>query len=121
MIKIDTKKHEFKIDKEASLFYIVPSGKALSLLSTRYSKNGKIDPGIISGEDSDKILGFLGEALEMFIKDWKGFVDGDGKDIPFSIEMLEYVPSRVGLKFLNEVVVKSFTVAFTDVGELAKN
>lgn len=121
MIKIDTKQHEFKIDDEASLFYVTPSGKALSLLSVRYSKDGKIDPGITSGEDADKVMGFLTEALEIFVKDWKGFVDGDGKDIPFSTEMLEYVPSSVGLKFMSEVVVKSFETAFTDVGELAKN
>ena len=120
MIKIDTKQHEFQIDDESSLFYVIPSGKALSLLSIRYSTDGKIDPGIVSGENADKIMGFMTESIEMFVKGWKGFVDGDGKEIPFSEEMLEYVPSAVGLKFLNEVVVKSFETAF-DVGELAKN
>ncbi len=121
MIKIDTKQHEFQIDKEASLLYVIPSGKALSLLSVRYSKDGEIDPGIISGKDADKIMSFLTEALEIFVKGWKGFVDGDGKEIPFSEEMLEYIPSKVGLKFLNEVVVKSFKSAFGDTGKLAKN
>lgn len=121
MIKIDTKQHEFKIDEEASLLYVIPSGKALSLLSVRYSKDGKIDPGIVSGEDADKIMDFLTEALEIFVKGWKGFVDGDGKEIPFSTEMLEYVPSSVGVKFMTDVVTETFKTAFSDVGELAKN
>ncbi len=121
MIKIDTKQHEFKIDDEASLFYVSPSGKSLGLLFARYSKDGKVDPGIESGEDSEKIMNFMTEALEMFIKGWRGFVDGDGKEIPFSEEMLEYVPSNVGVRFMTEVVTKTFTTAFAGVGELAKN
>ncbi len=121
MIKIDTKQHEFQIDEEASLLYVIPSGKALSLLFARYSKDGKVDPDIESGKDSEKIMNFMNEALEMFVKGWKGFVDGDGKEIPFSAEMLEYVPSNVGIKFMTEVVTETFKTAFADVGELAKN
>ncbi len=121
MIKIDTKQHEFKIDDDASLFYVIPSGKALSLLFTRYSVNGKVDPDIEFGEDSEKIMNFMNEALEMFIKGWKGFVDGDGEDLPFTEEMLEYIPSKVGIKFMTDVVTDTFKTAFADVGGLEKN
>jgi hypothetical protein len=121
VIKIDTKQHEFPIDDEASLFYVIPSGKALSLLFARFSVDGKVDPGIESGRDSEKIMSFLGEALEMFITGWKGFVDSEGGEIPFSEEMLEYIPSNVGIRFLGEIVTESFKTAFADVGGLEGN
>ncbi len=127
MIRIDNKQHEFPIDDEASLLYVIPTGKALSLLFSRYSKDGKADPDMESGKDTKKVMAFMDEALEMFLVGWKGFLNSNDEEIPWDkpikegSENRDFIPYVTQLDFLKEVVTPSFSSAFEGVEELAKN
>lgn len=104
MLVIDKQRHDFKLDEDTVLHCVTPSNMEIILLSQRYSKDGKIDPEVFGGENYVKQAEFLIEAMKLFVVDWTGVKDPQGKDVPYSPELLAELPLDCFPRFVTEIL-----------------
>jgi len=114
---VKAKDQKFEIaDGEATLIYRNPSPTKLLMFTLANSKNGRIhlDQGI------DKV-NFVFDAMDMFIKDWIGFVDEDTDEpVEYTPDLLDLIPDEDINKFVEEIIDPAMQSCLTEAKEKLK-
>jgi len=87
-------------DEQTSFSFTYPTGKQEAML------NDDSIESLVKGKESRQKFKFRAndlKLLELCLKGWDNFQDANGKDVPFSKENIDRIPSKIRIEIIDKI------------------